>query len=155
MDETENKTMLAIRIIHTAIIIAVVIYAIMLYIFIPYIDLRVFSSDDPTLTMVQIALGITGIITLAIGYFLPRLASKWNRRSQQSLISTHLQRISLFNAIGIYGLILGILGAKPVVSLLFLVVSALALILTFPTAEKWRTIVEQFNNSSSNLNGRT
>ena len=80
-------------------------------------------------------------VIFVIGYFLPRWTMSWYRQNVPRLLSISIIRCAFFEAFGICGLILGVLGAEQLMSVPFLGVSLLAMILTFPTEGKWQSLV--------------
>lgn len=101
--------------------------------------------DNAVLNIVTTVLGVIGIINIAIGYFLPR----WliNRSKQKGdlprhVLEAYIVRCAFFEAVAIYGLVLGILGSKWEIILPFFFIAAVAMILTFPTEGRWQKMLE-------------
>ncbi|MFC2071749.1 hypothetical protein ACFLUU_03395 [Chloroflexota bacterium] len=142
MDFEMSKTLLTAKILQIAYLVAILIYVIMLSIALPYVGFEsIYPLGDPILIITEGVLSIVAVICIALGYLLPRWTIKWYKQNVQGLLSVHIVRSALFEAVAIYGLVLGILGAKWPILLPFLAIAALALILTFPTEEKWRNMI--------------
>jgi hypothetical protein len=97
----------------------------------------VFNENDP-IHIIEITLGFITIINLLFAYYLSKLPGKSTAGNmfRASFVSYHIMRISLLQSIAIYGLVLAILGSHWYIWIWFLVVSAAALVLTFPTEER-------------------
>ena len=138
-DEEMGKLLLSAKIIQIAYLGAVLIYLIMLFIVIPYAvgPLAIFPAGDPLLTLFEGVLGVLAVIIIALAYLLPRWTVRWYRQKSRRLFNVYFIRGGLFEAVAIYGLILGILGAKWPIILPFFIVGAATLVHTFPTEERW------------------
>jgi len=139
-NEEMSKMLRNARILYIAFLGAVLIDIIILVI-LPYIGLSIFARDDPFLTPVAAALGGVAVISFAIGVYVPRRMTRKSRKPQD-LLRFHLVRGTFFHSLAHAGLILGILGTGWYVTVPFFIVAALALILTFPTEEKWKQMLE-------------
>lgn len=110
-----------------------------------------FSYDN--LKLITIVLAIFGVLGLAYIYLLPRFMMK--RYEQKPtikklniLVFVFIVRAGLLEAVAIYGLIVGIFGARLEIVALFFIASVAGLLLTFPTINKWDRMSEM-------LEGRT
>jgi hypothetical protein len=106
---------------------------------------------DSILTISEVVLGFMAVYAIPFGFFrLPRWLLKARTKAYSNnskiLLSFNIIRVGLFESIAIYGLILGILGAGAQITIPFLVVSAGTLILTFPTEERWKKMIESLNS---------
>ena len=101
--------------------------------------------DDGTLQILIIMLLVMGAITLAIGYFMPRLLIRFIKTESVNkaglLFYVLLFRASLFESVAVYGLVLGILGVGLQNIWPFFLLSALALVITFPTEARVKKIL--------------
>lgn len=100
--------------------------------------------DEADLTgLISKVLAVAGIVSLPIGYYLPKLMVRRGKRGQStfglpgSLLSASIFRFSMFVAIAIYGFMLGLLSARGELFLPFIGVSVIAMLLSFPTRERW------------------
>jgi hypothetical protein len=103
------------------------------------------TIDRPTLNLITVILAIIGIITAAAGIKLPRRILKRAKTfgiADQTLLTVVVIQSSLFEAIAIYGLVLGIIGARLEIAVLFMVVSAGLFIFTFPGEDKIKKWLE-------------
>ena len=67
-----SKILRNARILQIAFLAAVLIYIIILVV-LPYIGFAtIFPSDDPFLTLIAGILGAASVISIALGYYLPR-----------------------------------------------------------------------------------
>ena len=141
--EKTGKLLLSARIIQIGYLGSVLINVILLFVFLPYVGFEaIFLADDPLLTLLEGVLGAVAVIIIALAYLLPRWMVRWYRQKSQRLVNVYLICGGFFWAVGIYGLILGILGAEWQITLLFLIVSAITLIHTFPTKGRWMKRIE-------------
>jgi hypothetical protein len=148
LDNEMSKTLKIAKVLYIFSIVAIMIYAGILYIFIPYVGLRLFPSDDPIISLLAKVLGILAIGAIVFGYLFPWLVSKFLKHERQMLFVIPIARATLFIAVGVFGLMLGILGAGWQISLPFIVVCGVSLILTFPTNERWKKMAESINPPS-------
>jgi hypothetical protein len=144
-NNNETKARLqTLKIIHIAMLVAVAIYGIILYGVVPDLDIQIFPSDDPTLIIIEVTLSIISIIVIALGFFTLKWISGQIKHSWFfGHLTVHIVRIALFVSVGIFGLILGILGAGWQISLSFMIVSFAALLLTFPTEAKIQNTLDK------------
>jgi F0F1-type ATP synthase membrane subunit c/vacuolar-type H+-ATPase subunit K len=134
---------LTVKIIYGAMIVSVVIFIGMAYSLVPSLGLEIFDAGDTTLWIIEYALGSVALLTLLLAAFFPRGTVRvFNgaRRPAPDALTFTIIRVSFFEATGIYGLILAMLGADTAITLPFFLVSLAALVLTFPTRERWRKI---------------
>jgi hypothetical protein len=137
------------------IIYYALIAAILFYIgFFAYTEFRIGRinpiMDKASLEMITLILAVFGIIDLVFGYYLPRIFNNVRKRSdKQHLNPIDVYKLSLiilqgalFEAIGIYGLVLGMMGVNWGTILIFFAVGIGALILTFPTEQRWNKLAE-------------
>jgi hypothetical protein len=143
-DNVKNPLRIAI-IFSGSMLFAIAVYLSLLYILIPQIDLKIFSQGDAILTSLTIILAASAILTLKSAYYFPKIHGKKFKKSDIFYLNMHIIRVALCGAVGIYGLILGVCGAAWYVSLPFLVISAVALIIYFPTSKRWAKFISIHN----------
>ena len=141
-DNETNNSLLMVRIVYVAMLLALIIYAEILYAFVPGKDIQIFAPGAPELTIIEVILAVVSVITITLGYFGLKLIRRFTRKGY-GYVAIYLARVALFQSVGVYGLMLGIMGAGWQISLPFLFVSAVALILTFPTKERWEKTLEK------------
>ena len=130
-DDATKAQLYTLRTIHIALLGAVIIYGIILYVLVPNLDFQTVLTDDPKLTYVTIVLGVVSVICIYLGFFTPKWMFKFTKTTYGEW-AIYLVRIALFESVGVYGLILGVLGVDWQISLPFLVVSLVALLRIFP-----------------------
>jgi len=135
-DNETGKFLLITKIVQAVLIFSVLVYAVMLYVVLPRIDIGVFYGDPLLIIMAQV-FGIISVIVLAAGFLMPWLASKMPQPEIGLLFAAYIGRVVLFSAVGVFGLILGTLGAEWQTTLPFITTSGLSLIITFPTGKRW------------------
>ncbi len=138
-----GRTLKGAQIMYSLMLTAELMYLLIAYLLAPNVIGGIFDPADPDFRLIQIALVVVGVITLVIGLRFPRMATRFmagrNNQPPDAITGT-IVRVSLLEAVGIYGLILAILGAEVYVSLPFILVSMASLILTFPNKERWRKL---------------
>ena len=147
MDEQTKKSLLTAKIFYTLLIFPIPIYAIIFVILKNIVGLDpIFNSG--TINIVSTVLIFVGIVSIIIGYNTQKLLIYAYQRGiiskhsfSQQLFQNCAYKGMCFEAVAIYGLILGILGANWLIIIPFWVVSAATLIHTFPTEEKWKKIL--------------
>jgi hypothetical protein len=141
VDKKRRGNLRFAQIIQISYLVAVSIW-VAIPIITPYIDLPpVFTDDDPILDTFIVILSLAAVANLVLTGPLAQWLTKRKQRkpqSQNELYSIWYFRSFLYAGIGIYGLVLGILGASWPVVLPFFFVAAGALILTFPTEKRWK-----------------
>jgi hypothetical protein len=137
-DNETGKFLTIAKIVQTVLILAVLVYAVMLYVVLPRLGFGVIY-DDPLLITIAQVFGVISVGALAIGFLMPWLASRRAQPEKQMLFVAYIMRTTMLGSIAIFGLILGILGAEDSITMLFLIVSAGALIFTFPTKKRWQS----------------
>ena len=138
-----GRTLKGAQVMYSLMLTAELMYLLIAYLLAPNVIGGIFDPADPDFRLIQIALVVVGVITLVIGLRFPRMATRFmaGRNNQPpDAITGIIVRVSLLEAVGIYGLILAILGAEVYVSLPFILVSMASLILTFPNKERWRKL---------------
>jgi len=139
-DNETGKFLLITKIVQTVLILAVLAYAEIIYVSLPRVDFAILPPGDPLLTILTGVLGFIAIAFIVLGYFWPRWFSpKQPQQERLALFNTYIMRTTMLGSIAIFGLILGILGAEDSITMLFLIVSAGALIFTFPTKKRWQS----------------
>jgi|GEM_PF-5348079 len=152
-ENIKNGKILTARIIHIAMIVAVIIYSVVLYLLITYFDIQIFTPDDPELQIIELIVGIVAIISIIIGYILPLGFVKFMTINVTGILSIHLLRLSLLGSGGALGLILGVISAEWQIPSIFFILSAVALVLTFPTKTKWEKMLEKYGNKHEKNTG--
>ena len=127
------------------------------------------SERNSFLGVITVIVIVIGIYCLFLGFSLPSLMTRGNKPNpirirkwllfssnyvgtEGRVITIYILRAAMFAAISVYGLTLGILGVGWVISAPFFVVSAVALIITFPTQKRWNSMVYKFINNFSPSN---
>jgi F0F1-type ATP synthase membrane subunit c/vacuolar-type H+-ATPase subunit K len=153
--ETEgvNKSLRTIKIIQVLLILAVLIY---LDILVRFPVPPPFETSGNTFRLIIAVLAILGAGSLAYSYFMPKLTIKGyksyrrkprpNEKSQ--IFSIFLVRAAMLEAVAIYGLILGILGASLEIVAPFFIAALVCLLLTFPTKSKWGKLAGMIESSA-------
>jgi hypothetical protein len=162
--QKNGKVLLIAVILQMALILAVIIYGTIIYISVPDLGIAIYPPDDLIITTVAMVLAIVSIAVLILSYLWPRILKNARPRNNKLALtfwstimpnyqrntlalsfSVFIVRASLFESVAICGLILGILGARWQITLPFLVVSLMALILSFPTGARWDKMAEKLN----------
>jgi hypothetical protein len=99
----------------------------------------VFSSNEPDLVLTEIVFAVIILPVLVVGLYLHWLVGRiWKTdKSDMYVYFVHGIRVSLFEAVAVFGLILGILGGALYVWLPLLMLAGAAMVFTFPTAKRW------------------
>lgn len=138
-NETDNKkTFSFLRIVHILFLVSIPIYISVIF-QLKLLDVHTpFHLSIPSLHIIEAVLAFFAIYDLLLGYYWPKILRKFRTTNKPkiSIFSIHIHRIANFVAIAIYGLVLAILGGAWYIWIWFFVVSAAALILTFPTDER-------------------
>ena len=124
---------------------AIISYATILYRIWAYDIMSILAVDDFLITILTIVLCIFAFCMLIVGYLLPWLVIKWSKQSKYNLLVLLICRPAIFEAIALYGLILGFTGAKWQTWLSFFVVAFVALLLSFPTKGRWKKTINLRN----------
>ena len=164
MDTTKEtgKALRIAKILQIICLVAVLLFAGTLY-WNP--DINEISGDMAlganVLKIITIVLVIIGILCLLSGYFLSRVIIKAQQvnptgknvkifpfffnvsPAERSVLTARFFLIFGYPAIAIYGLVLGMLGDRWQITLPFFVVSAVLLVLTFPTKKRWQRLMEK------------
>ena len=137
------------QILYIIMIIAIIIYADLLFRIMPRFDvLPILSSSNSTIFILIFMLGVFAICCIIFGYIWPAFAVKHSKSSMLTPLTLVIMRCALFESVGIYGLVLGLLGADWKITLMFLLVSALFLVITFPTNKSWSKLKELIETRS-------
>jgi hypothetical protein len=98
-----------------------------------------FRNKAQDLITVEIIFAVISFTALVIGLYLPRIVGWFWKTEKSELFVYFLQdyRISLFEAVAVMGLILGILGGAWYACLPFFILPGLVMVLTFPTVTRW------------------
>ena len=137
MEDELKRILGTARLVHIANVVAVFIYIIVIYIAVEMAHVRIFPPGSSALRMLEAVLALLAGIALLIAYFSPRWWVSWYRGRPAALLAFHVVRITSLEAMGVFGLVLGIAGAGWAVSLAFIIVSAVTLIIIIPTEQKW------------------
>lgn len=143
-DEKEvSRQLLVAKIFHASLLSTVPIVLAILVLLPGLGFIPVFASDDPALVIVEVVIGGFSLLCLAIGFYWPRLSRlfKTESRVNKEMFFGHIFRVSFFECLVAFGLILRILGSSWLVVLPFFVLASVMFILTFPTNKRlteWR-----------------
>jgi hypothetical protein len=141
------KALRTARIFYIFLMAAILIYAVIIYWILPFkVPMALFPISDSLTTILTVVVSAFAIYSIMNGsFFLPRwllkASAKANVNNSKALLSIIIIRGGLFEAVAIYGIILGVFGAAAQITVPFMVVSLGALILTFPTEEKWKKMI--------------
>ncbi|MDD5289510.1 MAG: hypothetical protein PHY28_10420 [Dehalococcoidales bacterium] len=95
------------------------------------------------LRLVTIVLAVISLSCIGLGFYFPKYIIRHSSAIKRvSLLTSNILSFSFFEAISIYGLILGLLSAKWEISLPFFAVSIIAMLLSFPTRTKWENVLK-------------
>jgi len=114
----------------------------------------IISMDGNYRDTITVILSVFGMITFVTGYFSPRLlrprrsAVRFNLPDTQICFFIQLVQAGSFEAIAVYGLIMGILNISLGIVLVFFAISIIGLFLTFPTRAKWDKMMTKFKPPS-------
>jgi hypothetical protein len=113
--------------------------------------------DGGTLNFLAVVLSALGAFSLLQGFMFPRriirmATNKAQASADQAIYSAQILRCAYFEAISIYGLVLGILGAILPIVVAFFVLSLVAMAATFPTEDRWRGLRAELNQAGTGLN---
>ena len=140
-DNRISKGLKTARIIQIAYLVAILIYAdLMFHLLLGEGISPVLSIGDSRITILTVVLSVLAACSIVTGYFWPQLVK--GDKSRMGLLSVYVVRAALLGSVAGFGLILGLVGAVWGIPLIFFLVSAVALILTFPTREKWKKMME-------------
>jgi uncharacterized membrane protein len=117
---------------------------------------RLIEIEAGTLNLFTVALVIAGAVTLLQGFAFSRrmLMMAKNRAHSnvdQTLYNAHILRSASFEAVSIYGLMLGIMGAMLPVVVTFFAVSLGVMVATFPTGDRWRSMRGELSKLGTGL----
>jgi hypothetical protein len=129
-----DKLLIGVRVIH-AVSLAIVPIAVLILVFLPILGFDPLSSSgDPIL---EITMGGFSTICLILGFSWPRLFG-WHKstKSELEVPFGHVGRLSLFECLVIFGLVLKIFGSGWLTVLPFFILAVIALALTFPTKKR-------------------
>lgn len=93
------------------------------------------GGNTQPLRTVEIGLGAMSVLFVLMGWRWPGLATRPGlpTRSRQLVITMHVTRVSWFEGVAVFGLMLGLLGSQWIVTAPLFTSAGAALVLTFPT----------------------
>jgi hypothetical protein len=103
-------------------------------------------NDESLIDIIMAMLAAIGILCLVGGYYLPKYLIKQGKKKQVgqldnsirgNLLTANIIGFAFFESIAIFGLILGLLSARWELVLSFAGVSIIAMLLAFPTRDRW------------------
>jgi hypothetical protein len=153
-DYEMSKDLRTAKILYIALMAGILAYASILFRILPKFPEAIFPTSDFLITILTMLLSILAVCWIVYGFFLlPRMMIKasseaYKKNSKVKVLLLFIFRGALFETVAIQGLILGILGMGWQISLPFIVVSAGALIITFPTENRWKKMMESINIDS-------
>jgi len=131
-----------------------------------YLDVSKISNDiglsANLLHTVTIVVVILAILSLASAYFVYRVMMRARvvnpltknkilfpflqnmNIAERIVLSAHFLLIVMFTAVSVFGFFLGFLGDEWKITLPFFIVSAVLLIITFPTQKRWNNLLAKF-----------
>lgn len=147
-----DKSLKTAKILYVALMVAVLIY---LNVLVTSPPPPPFKLSRDTLELIAIGLAILSVLDLLSVYFLTVFMIKrrngvqkqsnkgfnwgWFKTKSRTL-SVFITRSAVIEAIAIYGLVLGVLGASLEVVIPFFIVTIMGLIIAFPTKRRWSKI---------------
>jgi len=154
--EGSNRYLLLARMMNVTFLFAILIYAVIVYgwLGVPSISPNI-GSGNGVLHLIIIVAIMLGIICLLFGLFMPKIMTRRYKpkpidsnytNTEGASFSIHIISVAMFMAISLYGLALGIIGVSWEVSSVFFIVSAIALIVTFPTQKRWQRTSDKFKD---------
>ncbi|MFC2058522.1 hypothetical protein ACFLTS_02625 [Chloroflexota bacterium] len=145
LDESSKSSLLKAKLLNMSFLVAILIYMIILAYWISLDSTSESLLEGEILAMLTAVLAVLSIACILCGNYIARLAIR-KSRNPSNILFTHTIRISFFQAVAIFGLILGLIDGSMVswaFTLPFLLAAAVALVLTFPTEEKWERMLQQ------------
>ncbi len=130
-----DKSFRFLRVIHSIFLASIPLFILIAIIYLK-VTKGVFAADNSFLHIIEIAIGFIAVIVLLMAVFWRRYPGALRTISKVNVTSFHFLRSVYLESIAIYGLVLAILGSKWYIWIWFFVVSAAALVLTFPTDER-------------------
>jgi len=134
------KAPLHVKLMHSAMVAAIGIYLIVLIAiqktgYVPLFQQSDFLGKNLTATALMVVLSFIAIVDVIIGIFLPRwmLERYPGKVRVQRLLMVEVLRVAFLQAVAIFGLILGIMGAGWVVAAVFFAIPLGVLVKFFPT----------------------
>ena len=102
--------------------------------------------EGPALLYSVIGAAILSVANIATGFYLQRYTVSRPAPSRQSrvqvLLKAHIVRLVFFDAVAVYGLLLGLVNSRWEIGVPFFVVAAALLIVSLPSEESWRRALE-------------
>ncbi|MFC1973904.1 hypothetical protein ACFLU2_00900 [Chloroflexota bacterium] len=144
LDKRAQGSLLIVKILNIAFLGTILIYMIALA-FLTSGNSQYESFDGFIMAIITVILAVISIALIPFGNFIVRLAIR-ESRNPGILLVVYIFRMSLFESVAIYGLILGMMNDKWVAwafALPFFIAASVLLILTFPTEEKWERMLQQ------------
>ena len=161
--ESSGKGLRIVKIFHIVYLVVILMIADLLY---GWAEIRDISKDinlnTPTLQIITIAVTLWRIISLIYVCLIPKLLTGTKKAKSLSMkrrklpfnlnissavgsaFTIQIVRVAMFAGVAIFGLVLGILGDGWQITLPFFAVSAIALVLTFPTQKRWNQLLGKF-----------
>ena len=145
------KPISVLQILHTiflaTVLIGVVVAALSAQLgFVP-----IYDTEDWLLHVTEAAFGFITVIVLLLGYYWPRLSRRFTTANSPEIVEVmrdHVFRMAFFEAVAVSGFMLGaIMGSSWYICLPFFLLSGVALILTFPTEERWNRWMDNRSKS--------
>ena len=134
-DSSPNKQFRFLRIVHSIFLASIPIFLLVI-IFYLKLGMGLILHEAFLIHLMEIAFGIITVIILLRVHFWRKYSSIFRTFLAESVVSFHFLRTITLESIAIYGLVLAILGSQWYIWIWFFVVSAAALVLTFPTDER-------------------
>jgi hypothetical protein len=128
-----------LKVLHSVFLATVPIMILIVALLPTFGYVPVLSSNDPDIVLTEIVFAVVTLPILVIGFYLPKMVGRIKKtdKSDMDVYFIHGIRVSLFETIAVYGLILGILGGALYAWLPLLILAGAAMICTFPTAKRW------------------
>jgi hypothetical protein len=137
--EQQPASLKTTQIMHIAFMLAIVIYVVVILVMKFMVGLPFVGFEKPLSTYFQIILGVISLLSLAGGYYWPKITrpKPGMRGTDAWVAANHIVRTAMFQAVAIYGLVLALVIDALPYSFTLMVVSELALFSIFPTEQRW------------------
>jgi hypothetical protein len=135
----KSVSMKTAKALNLAFILTIVVYVVAVIILNNTVGLPIVGIGEPVSTQMQIAFGVVSVLSLVVGYGWPILIKPRPGFAATDVWVTagHIVRITMFETVAIYGLVLAITVDSLLYSLTLMLIAELALIRVFPNEQRW------------------
>ena len=139
MKELDSKQRLrTAKILHICYLVAIAVYVVILVEWHRTGATAGFARD--TVNLIAIFLGVVTVAEILIRPYIQKAAAR-KLKGPAGVFRVQIVSLSFCAAPAMYGLVLGIMGSSWAIVAPFLVVGAAALVLTFPTEQRWKKLM--------------